>query len=132
MADHPAACSPAVETLPYSRAGELATVRAFVCHRARAAGLSAARVDLLALAVSELATNTLQHTDGGGLVRVWAEAGQLICDVVDQGAPRGFGGDMPAPGALRGRGLAIVARICDEVAVHADVAGTVVRLRFGL
>ena len=33
------------------------------------------------LAVSELATNTLQHTAGGGRVRLWAEAGRLLCDV---------------------------------------------------
>ncbi|MEK8105703.1 hypothetical protein NKG94_12165 [Micromonospora sp. M12] len=42
-------------------------------------------MELLTLAVSELATNTLQHTTGGGWVRLWAEPGQLFCDIVDRG-----------------------------------------------
>jgi serine/threonine-protein kinase RsbW len=132
MSDRPATPSSAVATMPYAHADDLAHVRAFVCSRALARGLPAARVELLALAVSELATNTLQHTHGGGLVRVWAEAGQLVCDVVDQGGPRTVAREMPTAEAIRGRGLAIVARICDEVAVAPTPAGTVVRLRFRL
>ena len=37
------------------------------------------------MAVSELATNTLQHTTGGGLVRILAEPGRVCCEVVDRG-----------------------------------------------
>ncbi|NJP33566.1 ATP-binding protein [Micromonospora sp. HSS6-12] len=116
--------------MSYARAEDLAAVRAFVCARALAGGLSPARVDLLGLAVSELATNTLQHTEGGGLVRVWTAADDVICDIVDQGGLRSVAGEMPAADAIRGRGLAIVARICDEVTVSASPQGTVVRVRF--
>jgi anti-sigma regulatory factor (Ser/Thr protein kinase) len=89
-------------------------------------------VELLTLAVSELATNTLQHTTGGGWVRLWAEPDQLFCDVVDQGPTRAFGRSMPAVDSVRGRGLAIVEQICDEVAVLTSPGETVVRIRLSL
>jgi anti-sigma regulatory factor (Ser/Thr protein kinase) len=89
-------------------------------------------VDLLSVAVSELATNTLQHTTGGGRVRVWADAGQLVCDVVDRGPMRSFGRHMPGPDAVRGRGLAIVERLCDMVDTIAVPEGTLVRIRLYL
>ncbi|MET8093517.1 ATP-binding protein [Micromonospora sp. NPDC005220] len=121
--------APRVDTMAYEVATDLRPLRAFVCHGAMAQGLSAERVELLALAVSELATNTLQHTTGGGLVRLWAEGDQVFCDVVDQGPPRALGRDMPAANAVRGRGLAIVEQICDEVRVLTAGEGTVVRIR---
>ncbi|MFG2108929.1 ATP-binding protein [Micromonospora chersina] len=129
MTDHPTVPP---DTMPYDCAADLSAVRAFASARALAGGLSAARVDLLALVVSELTTNTLQHTDGGGSVRVWVEAGQLCCDVVDRGGPRPTAGRMPPADAVRGRGLAIVAAFCDEVDVRPGPAGTVVRVRFDL
>ena len=117
--------------MPYVEAGDLAAVRGFVRSHALALGLPAARVDLLALAVNELATNTLQHTSGGGQVRVWAEAGQLVCDVADAGTVPPFG-TMPPPESVRGRGLAIVARVADEVATVPVAGGTAVRIRMNL
>ncbi|WP_433533908.1 ATP-binding protein [Micromonospora sp. CA-249363] len=117
------------DTMAYEVAADLRALRAFVCHGATARGLSAERVELLALAVSELATNTLQHTTGGGQVRLWAEGDQVFCDVVDQGPARTLGREMPAANAVRGRGLAIVEQICDEVRVLAAEDGTVVRIR---
>ena len=112
----------------YRAPGDLAVVREFVRAESEELGLSRVRADLLAVAVSELATNTLQHTGGGGLVRIWAESGKVRCEVVDDGAPPGFGREMPAADQPRGRGLAIVERICDEVAIGPDGAGTAVRL----
>ncbi|MFC4017736.1 ATP-binding protein [Micromonospora sp. GCM10011542] len=118
--------------MAYHVPDDLREVRAFVCARALALGLPPQRVELLALAVSELATNTLQHTTGGGRVRLRAEAAQLLCDVVDQGPSRSFGRAMPAADAVRGRGLAIVEQICDEVAVLNQPGETVVRIRLAL
>jgi len=120
------ATSPAEAT--YRAPGDLAVVREFVRAEAERSGLSRVRADLLAVAVSELATNTLQHTDGGGVVRIWAEPGRVRCEVVDGGEPPGFGRAMPAADQPRGRGLAIVERICDEVAIRPDGDGTAVRL----
>ena len=64
--------------MSYGDAGDLARVRAIVRARAGDLGLPTPRADLLSLAVSELATNTLQHTDGGGRVRLRAEPGRLL------------------------------------------------------
>jgi serine/threonine-protein kinase RsbW len=106
-------------------------VRAFVRQCGLAFGLAEGQVDLLTLAVSELATNTLQHTSGGGRVLVFVDRDQVVCDVVDSGPPRSFGA-MPSADAIRGRGLAIVSRIADHVSSSARPDGTVVRIRMNL
>jgi len=118
-------------TITYSTPGDLATVRHFVRREAAELGLPAERVELLVLAVSELATNTLQHTSGDGRVGLWVDGDHLVCEVVDRGPPRFFG-DMPSSDAVRGRGLAIVSRVADEVASEADGDGTAVRIRMSL
>jgi serine/threonine-protein kinase RsbW len=122
--------SPSTDTISYSDVTELRMVRAFVRARARALGLPADRADLLTLAVSELATNTLQHTRGGGQVRVWVDAGRLTCEVKDGGRIPPMGRPMPAGDAEGGRGLAIVERVCDEMTIMAGTGGSLVRLRF--
>jgi serine/threonine-protein kinase RsbW len=126
------ASAPTADGMAYRVADDLREVRAFVWARAVALGLPPQRVELLALAVSELATNTLQHTAGGGRVRLWAEGGQLLCDVIDRGPTRTFGRHMPAADAVRGRGLAIVEQVCDEVAVLDRPGETVVRIRLAV
>ncbi|WP_432972563.1 ATP-binding protein [Dactylosporangium sp. CA-233914] len=120
------------ESIGYKLVSDLAAVRAFVTDRALALGLSRDRADLLTLAVNELATNTLQYTHEGGEVQLWAESGDVYCDVVDQGPLRVFGAEMPPAEAVRGRGLAIVEMVCDHVAAFTGAHGTVVRMRLGL
>ncbi|WP_433124435.1 ATP-binding protein [Micromonospora sp. CA-240977] len=120
------------DTMSYQVATDVRALRAFVSVGALARGLPPDRVELLVLAVSELATNTLQHATGGGRVRLWAEAGHLFCDVVDRGPTRALGRRMPAADAIRGRGLAIVEQVCDEVAVLTSPGETVVRIRLSL
>jgi serine/threonine-protein kinase RsbW len=122
----------AVDGMSYEVPDDLRRVRAFVTERALALGLPASRIEVLTLAVSELTTNTLQHTSGGGHIRVWAEDDRLVCDVVDQGSDRPFGRTMPAAEAIRGRGLAIVERVCDAVYTAAVPGGTLVRICLNL
>jgi anti-sigma regulatory factor (Ser/Thr protein kinase) len=119
------------EVLVYDGPEDLGAVRAFARSRALALGLPTLRAEQLALAVSELATNTLQHTTDGGEVRVWSEPGRLMCEVVDGGHERPFGA-MPSPDSQRGRGLAIVREVCDDVATTSGPTGTSVRLRMNL
>jgi len=118
--------------ITYATPGDLRRVRALVRDCATALGLPATRVELLALAVTELATNTLQHTTGGGRISLWRDGGRLFCDVVDAGPVRVFGRRMPAADAVSGRGLAIVERVCDEVTTSTGPDGTLVRLRMDL
>ena len=120
------------EAVHYATADDLGMVRAFVANRAQRLGLPADRVDLLTLAVCELATNTLQHSGGSGRIRVFADAGQVLCDVVDSGPVPVFGRGMPAAQALRGRGLAIVERVCDSVHAYPVAEGTLVRIGINL
>ncbi|WP_250037997.1 ATP-binding protein [Paractinoplanes maris] len=123
---------PAYAEIAYEEPGDLAKVREFVRSRTAELGLPEHRAELLTLAVSELATNTLQHTAGGGVVRLHASGGRILCDVIDGGPIRALGRTMPAADALRGRGLAIVERICDEVGVDTAGDGTRVRLALDL
>jgi serine/threonine-protein kinase RsbW len=116
------------DAMSYAKPADLADVRAFVRSRTAALGLPSGRADLLVLAVSELATNTLQHTDGGGRIRVWGDAGRVLCDIVDGGPLRTTGRGMPAAETIRGRGLAIVERVCDGVEIAAVGGGTRVRI----
>jgi serine/threonine-protein kinase RsbW len=113
----------------YNGAEDLPKVRAFVRERARSFGLGEEPVERLALAVSELVTNTLQHTTGGGEVRMRADGATVCCEVVDGGPMRVWGQNMPAADAERGRGLVIVERLCDEVTAFTESGRTVVRLR---
>lgn len=114
--------------MTYAEPADLARVRQFICRNAVRLGLSAPRADLLTIAVSELATNTLQHSGGGGRVRIWAAEGRICCEVTDRGRAQRFGRAMPAAEQPRGRGLAIVERICDEVGVSEGPHGTSVTI----
>ena len=118
-------------SITYTTPRDLATVRGFVRREASELGLPAPRVELLVLAVSELTTNTLQHTSGGGRVQLWVDGDHLVCEVVDGGSQRSFG-DMPPGDALRGRGLPIVGRVADAVVSEAEGDGTAVRIRMNL
>lgn len=120
--------SRAADGMVYRESGDLAVVRAYVRSAALAEGLPVDRAELLVLAVSELVTNTLQHTTGVGHVRVWRDGEQVVCEVADSGAARSIG-EMPAAETRRGRGLAIAKRVVDELSQRTGVAGTVVQLR---
>jgi serine/threonine-protein kinase RsbW len=118
----------AVDRMGYRELGDLAGVRSFVRSAALGRGLPAGRVELLMLAVSELAANTVEHTTGGGQVRLWRDGGDVVCEVADSGGPRTIRA-MPAAASRRGRGLAIVQRVVDQVSTFAGPHGTVVQVR---
>jgi anti-sigma regulatory factor (Ser/Thr protein kinase) len=105
---------------------DMALVRDFTARRARAAGLRADRVDDLVLAVNELATNSVRHGGGNGVLRVWEQAGAFVSEVSDSGrigSPLA-GRERPSSVGLGGRGLWMVNQLCDLV----QVRGGVVRL----
>jgi serine/threonine-protein kinase RsbW len=126
--------TPEPRTIAYAHPDDLRAVRAFVATCATASGLRPERAEMLTLAISELTTNTLQHTNGGGRVQVWVDDGQLVCEVVDA-APADalrFAIPMPPADAVRGRGLAIVTQICDAVEVLRASDETRIRVKFSL
>jgi anti-sigma regulatory factor (Ser/Thr protein kinase) len=105
---------------------DMALVRDFTARRARAAGLRADRVDDLVLAVNELATNSVRHGGGNGVLRVWEQAGAFVSEVSDSGRIGDplAGRERPSSVGLGGRGLWMVNQLCDLV----QVRGGVVRL----
>lgn len=115
-------------SMAYREPGDLARVRSFVRSGATDLGLPAGRAELLVLAISELATNTLQHTTGSGEVRLWKDGRQIVCEIVDEGRHTVLG-PMPAADSLRGRGLPIVHRVVDHMSVFTHAGTTVVQIR---
>jgi anti-sigma regulatory factor (Ser/Thr protein kinase) len=109
---------------------DLSTVRSMVEAWARAAGIERDRADDLVLAVNELATNSIRHGGGKGVIRAWRESGVFVCEVRDSGriddplAGRG----LPADGRQSGRGLWLVNQLVDLVQLRSLRDGSAVRL----
>jgi anti-sigma regulatory factor (Ser/Thr protein kinase) len=115
--------------------GPLGSIRHELAAHAATAGLPAQRVDDVVLATCEILTNSIRHGGGHGVLRVWADDGDLICDVTDQGRARWdplVGRVRPDADQVSGRGLWIANQLCDLVQVRSTVAGTSVRLHMRL
>ena len=108
----------------------ISAVRTLVSRRAAAAGLDAGRAHDLILAVCEIASNSVRHADGRGVLRIWQEGGDLVCEVADRGRPAHplSGRDRPVPGEEGGYGLWIAERLCDRIQVLQRETGTAIRL----
>ena len=108
----------------------LRAARHFVIEQASWAGLTADRIQELALAVNELATNSVRHGGGTGELAVWVQDGHLICQLSDRGSLNNpLAGRIPAPReAPGGRGLLMVNQLCDLVRIHTTAGGTTIRI----
>lgn len=109
---------------------DLAALRRIVRRHAVAAGIDAAGVHDLLLAVNEVVTNTFVHAGTGGTLRLWPEPPGLICEVQDAGHITDplAGRYAPPLGAEGGRGLWLVNQLCDLVEVRSDERGTTIRM----
>ena len=127
--------SPTADERTYHH-GELADVRHFVEAGATRAGLPAARVQDLVLAVNEVATNTLVHTESPGVFRLWVDTAtrEVICDLCDHGhiAEPLTGRMAPSPLSRHGWGLWMVNQVCDLVETRSGGWGTNIRIHMGL
>jgi anti-sigma regulatory factor (Ser/Thr protein kinase) len=110
----------------------IATVRHAVTQFAAWHGLGDRQRADFVLAVNELVTNAVQHGGGSGDVRLWRTPAALWCEVSDVGpglpADRRDGHRLPPARAPGGRGLWLVHRLCDEVAIATGERGTTVRV----
>lgn len=113
---------------------DLSQVRALVLQHAREAGLTESRADDLVLAVSEVAANTLRHTQSSGTLAVWHDRDEIVCEVHDEGtiANPQAGRRRPAPDATGGHGLWLVHQVCDLVELHSDASGTTIRMHMAI
>jgi anti-sigma regulatory factor (Ser/Thr protein kinase) len=120
---------PGADELPFV-SGTLGGVRQLVKLRAEGAGFGEARTGDLILAVNEVATNSIRHAGGGGVLRIWQAAEALICEIADGGriADPLVGRQRPASGQSGGHGLWLCNQICDLVQLRSFATGSVVRL----
>ena len=129
----PAPPAHAVE-LPFAL-GALDRVRTGVAGYAAAAGLDDRRISDLVLAAHEVATNSVLHGGGAGVLRIWHDHTEVICDVRDRGrlGQPLAGRQRPPPDRIDGRGLWLANHLCDLVQLRSLPSGTAVRLhvRFG-
>ena len=109
---------------------DVPATRRTVAQYARRCGLAEEQVEVLELAASELATNSLRHGGGTGTVAMWLEPGAVVVEFSDTGHLTDplAGRLAPAPDATGGRGLYLVHNLCDLVQVRSSPRGTTVRV----
>jgi anti-sigma regulatory factor (Ser/Thr protein kinase) len=113
----------------------LPQIRTDTTELAQGAGLDVDRAEKFALAVHEVATNTVDHADGTGeFAVVQDDSLSLYARVADHGpgltVPPVF--ERPPVDAERGRGLWLSRELTDQMRVDSDPAGTVVELEMFL
>lgn len=112
-------------------AEQLAEIRRRLADWLQPIGVSAAQVADIVLVVNEACTNCIEHAyrdvDAGAiLVDASHEYGQIVIDVIDQGAWKA----PPTQPSTRGHGLPIMRAMSAGVDVKSSSEGTTVRLRF--
>lgn len=110
---------------------DLSSVRRLVEEGAAAAGLAPERIADVVFAVNEIATNALRHGGEPASIRVWHDAGRLLCEVKDSGKaiPESLSAGLkPKIGPGGGFGLWTARQLCEAIEFRADSSGTVVRV----
>jgi anti-sigma regulatory factor (Ser/Thr protein kinase) len=130
--DRPLRAPESAAALEYRR--DLRPVRDLVAVVAQRAGLSPARCTDLVIAASEVAANTLRHTDGAGTARLWRTGSEVLCQLEDSGfiADPLAGHWRPAGDLPGGQGLWLVNQLCDLAEIRTSELGTTVRLHMYL
>ncbi len=130
--DQPLPPAPAsAQTLDYET--DLVPVRRLVESHARRTALAGERVADLVLAVNEIAANTLGHTTSGGMLQMWHDEAEILCQVQDQGwIADPLAGRVKRPPDGRGHGLFLVNQVCDLVELRTGQGGTTVRMHMSL
>jgi anti-sigma regulatory factor (Ser/Thr protein kinase) len=113
---------------------ELKDVRRFVTNNTDAAGVARERARELVFAVNEIATNSIEHGGGSGVLRMWRHGDKVVAEVRDAGRLEDPLADrrLPSLGDRRGRGLWLANKLCDLVQVRSFPGELVVRLYFSL
>ncbi len=92
------------------------------------------RADELVLALTELASNSIEHAHDSATVLLGVTGGRVVCQVRDTGhITDPLAGRRPVPPHhLRGRGLLLVNEVADLVRVHSVPGSTTVEIHFDL
>ena len=118
----------------FESAESLSGLRRMVVRWATAASAKPERAADAALAVSEIAANSVRHGGGGGTLRVWTVADVLVLEVRDRGRIDDplVGRTAPDPTGHGQRGLWIANQLCDLVQLRSLDDGVVVRLHVNI
>jgi anti-sigma regulatory factor (Ser/Thr protein kinase) len=130
---------PPSEALPRPRgdvweipfAGEdLFELRRLVASWATKEAMTGEPAEELVLAMHEIATNSVRHGGGMGMLRLWRTADTLVCEIQDAGHIRDPHASRRAPGIEAGasRGLWIADQVCDLVQISSSPRGSQVRM----
>jgi anti-sigma regulatory factor (Ser/Thr protein kinase) len=116
------------------RSGSMHRLRSAVASFARLCELESRRLSDLVIAVNELVANSIRHGGGRGVLRLWRDEDELLCEVVDHGSISDplVGRRRPTPEQVGGRGLWIVNHVCDLVQVRSHPGQCVVRVHMRL
>jgi anti-sigma regulatory factor (Ser/Thr protein kinase) len=111
----------------------LATLRQQVAEAAAAYGLDPARTGDMVLIVNEIATNSVRHGGGSGILRMWEGTASVIAEVRDRGRILDplVGRTKPPAGRGSGFGLWLANELCDLVQIRSFPTGSVVRVHLG-
>jgi anti-sigma regulatory factor (Ser/Thr protein kinase) len=113
-------------------AEQLPQVRRIVDGHAARLGIAGGRTYDYVLAVDEVATNSIRHGGGTGILQVWLTGGCLTSEIRDRGVldSRPTATDQrPPPDQTSGRGLWLVHQLCDLVQTRSSPSeGTLTRL----
>jgi anti-sigma regulatory factor (Ser/Thr protein kinase) len=116
-------------------AERLHALRAALAAHAEDLGATPEQVERLLIVGGELATNAIRHGGGSGRLRLWRDGALLRCQISDHGpgiADPTAGSRRPEPTALGGRGLWIVRRLCQDIAIETGPNGTTVTAAIAL
>ncbi|WP_405451729.1 anti-sigma factor RsbA family regulatory protein [Streptomyces erythrochromogenes] len=122
-------CDPFQE-LSYTQ-GDLGAIRSKVSQCASDAGVREDRLAKLAVAVTEIASNSIRHGGGQGTLRTWAQDATFLCELRDSGyiPDVTLGRTRPEPTQIGGRGLWLAHQLCDLVEIRSTPdQGTTIRL----
>jgi anti-sigma regulatory factor (Ser/Thr protein kinase) len=110
----------------------LTTARELAAVHARRLGLADDRVEDVALVVSELVSNGIEHGDGTSTLRIWRSGDELVCQARGAGQLTDpLAGRRPIdPFEPHGRGLLLANLLADLVRIHTTELNTVVRAYF--
>jgi anti-sigma regulatory factor (Ser/Thr protein kinase) len=114
--------------------GRLDDLRAFVRAQASLRGLDPARIPDMVLAVHEVVTNSIRHGGGHGVLLIWSQDGEMICEVGDHGQidqPL-VGRVTPDPSEPTGFGLWLANQLCDLVQIRTSEQGSSIRLHIDI
>jgi anti-sigma regulatory factor (Ser/Thr protein kinase) len=107
---------------------DLSDLRAFVAAYSNWFDLPPHTVTDLQVVVTELATSSMQHTDGACRLALWLQAGYVVCEAKDTGhIDDPLAGRRPYDNdTARGRCLFVINAVADLVRVHTQPGGTTV------